>query len=205
VSSWQLLLPDKLRQFDYDTISDVILQVSYTARDGGSGFRSSVEDALQEQLNALGEVGLMQMWSMSAEFPTEWNQFLYPTGADNATIIDIEMERFPFFLREANVSIERVELALILDEGAGAWGGDSLDVDFGPGTPPTFQLDSSPYGDYAPSGSQGDSLGWGTGAWTLTITNGDADETPIAGLNGYIDPSTVKDLVIIVHYTFTLG
>ena len=43
VSTWRLELPARFRQFDYDTISDVILHVRYTARDGGSAFRAFVE------------------------------------------------------------------------------------------------------------------------------------------------------------------
>lgn len=36
VSEWQLELPADVRQFDYDTISDVILHVRYTAHDARS-------------------------------------------------------------------------------------------------------------------------------------------------------------------------
>jgi hypothetical protein len=39
ISSWHLELPRVVRPFDYDTISDVIIQMSYTARDGGPTFR----------------------------------------------------------------------------------------------------------------------------------------------------------------------
>ncbi len=43
VGTWQLELPAAFRQFDYDSISDVVLHLRYTARDGGSGFRALVE------------------------------------------------------------------------------------------------------------------------------------------------------------------
>ena len=37
ISEWQLELPDRAcRQFDYDTITDVILHLRYTAREGGA-------------------------------------------------------------------------------------------------------------------------------------------------------------------------
>jgi hypothetical protein len=41
ISQWQLELPTTLKPFDYDTISDVILHVHYTARDGGSSLPPS--------------------------------------------------------------------------------------------------------------------------------------------------------------------
>ena len=42
VSSWTLSLPPQTNRIDYDNISDVILKVRYTARDGGSTLRSQV-------------------------------------------------------------------------------------------------------------------------------------------------------------------
>ena len=39
ISTWRLELPSEIRQFDYDTISDVILHVRYTAREGGAGLK----------------------------------------------------------------------------------------------------------------------------------------------------------------------
>ena len=38
-STWKLELPADFRQFDYNTISDVILHIRYTARQGGSQLR----------------------------------------------------------------------------------------------------------------------------------------------------------------------
>jgi hypothetical protein len=38
ISNWRLTLNNVYAQFDYATISDVVLHVHYTARDGGSAF-----------------------------------------------------------------------------------------------------------------------------------------------------------------------
>ena len=43
ISSWELSLPKNFRQFDYQTINDVILHISYTAEQD-HGFRAEVED-----------------------------------------------------------------------------------------------------------------------------------------------------------------
>ncbi|KAM0814368.1 hypothetical protein AB5N19_00158 [Seiridium cardinale] len=53
ISSWALGLP-KLRQFDYRTISDVILQVKYTSLDGGAGW---ADDAFKAVDNFQGSLG----------------------------------------------------------------------------------------------------------------------------------------------------
>jgi len=36
LSQWRIELPERLRQFDYCTISDVVMQLRYTAVDGGN-------------------------------------------------------------------------------------------------------------------------------------------------------------------------
>src|SRR5262249_10099530 len=46
ISSWQLAMPDGLRQFDYNTITDVVIHLRYTARDGGSTLRTEVEEMM---------------------------------------------------------------------------------------------------------------------------------------------------------------
>lgn len=49
ISSWRLELPSVIRQFDYDTISDVIVHLSYAARDAGEGLlKTSVNEQLAD-------------------------------------------------------------------------------------------------------------------------------------------------------------
>jgi hypothetical protein len=49
-SNWTLELPSKLRSFDYDTIFDVIVHISYTTKDGDAKFREDVEnDVVRKQ------------------------------------------------------------------------------------------------------------------------------------------------------------
>ena len=40
MSRWRIELPAEFRQFDYDTISDAVLHIKYTAREGGVTLRS---------------------------------------------------------------------------------------------------------------------------------------------------------------------
>jgi len=52
VSEWQLELPADLRQFNYDTISDVILHLRYTAREGGAVLRNGAVTNLKTCIEA---------------------------------------------------------------------------------------------------------------------------------------------------------
>ncbi|KAF5023711.1 hypothetical protein F66182_4215 [Fusarium sp. NRRL 66182] len=48
VSRWSLELPTKTRQFDYHTVSDVILHVNYTSMNGGAAWQTEAEEAVAE-------------------------------------------------------------------------------------------------------------------------------------------------------------
>lgn len=75
ISTWQTELPTAYQQFDYDTISDVILHIRYSAGEGGQAFRAMTEKALGAMLNetvlAAGRKGLYVAFSLRDSFPNE--------------------------------------------------------------------------------------------------------------------------------------
>jgi hypothetical protein len=94
-SAWTLSLPKEVRSFDYNTISDVIFHISYTAEYNG-GFKTNVENNLKATLNALNGVGLSRAFSVRTDFPAEWHKL---NSSDNAAdvILTILREHFPYF------------------------------------------------------------------------------------------------------------
>jgi len=48
ISRWRIELPQTFRQFSYDTISDVVLHIKYTARDGGVPLREAAIGNLRQ-------------------------------------------------------------------------------------------------------------------------------------------------------------
>lgn len=50
ISTWQINLPPKFRQFEYRTISDIVLQLRYTAIDGGANFSRAASESVQEKI-----------------------------------------------------------------------------------------------------------------------------------------------------------
>lgn len=123
VGRWRLELPRQFPQFDYDTISDVVFHIGYTARDGGAAFRSTVEAELQERLEtriSAGEMeGLLQLFSAKHDFPNEWHRFLHPPeAAEGQTLhLNLEPRRFPHMFRDRNIEIEEVFVFLKPEEG----------------------------------------------------------------------------------------
>lgn len=118
ISEWRLELSGKwgdvdLAQFDFDTISDVVMHLRYTAQDGFDILKNAAVDNLQAGLNSLveagGEEGLFRLFSLRHEFVDAWQQF---QQAESGPLrIELSRERFPFFAR-ARVRVQAFELFL---------------------------------------------------------------------------------------------
>ena len=109
ISSWRLELPAELRQFDYNTIGDVILHIKYTAREGGSAVRNEAVSTLNVRLaqikQELSETGLHVAMNMKYEMPNEWHM-LKQTGQVDVTILQSAM---PYMVQTiATAAIEHV-------------------------------------------------------------------------------------------------
>ena len=126
ISTWQLSMPPDTNAFDFDTITDVIFNLKYTARDGGASLRSvarkaavlppgsSVGTSPGAQQALPPQQALTRMFSLRHEFPSEWNAFLHPPDAvpDQTMIIKLTQERFPFQYRGKKIQIYEVDFVL---------------------------------------------------------------------------------------------
>ncbi|NEO79936.1 neuraminidase-like domain-containing protein [Moorena sp. SIO4G3] len=71
VSTWELSLPKQTNPIDFDTISDVIITLSYTALDGGDKFRKDVTN-----LEPLQRYSEAYYFNLKQAFPGEWHTFM---------------------------------------------------------------------------------------------------------------------------------
>ncbi len=97
VSTWNLSLPKAKQAFDYTTISDVLIHISYTA-DYDDTFKGVVEANLIDALNKINGAGngFTRVFSLRNDFPNEWNILSLP--ANNADVIlELKAEHFPYF------------------------------------------------------------------------------------------------------------
>lgn len=95
VSTWTLSLPAAIRPFDYNTISDVVFHISYTA-DYDGNYKSAVEEQLKNALSGINGRGLERVFSIRQDFPNEWRLLNSETNAGD-TVITFRREHFPFF------------------------------------------------------------------------------------------------------------
>lgn len=108
VSDWALELPSEARQFDYNTIADVIIHVKYTAKEGGSDLKIEANKSLKAHLaeikQELDQTGFHIAINMKHDFPNEW----YSLMKNGSTNLKIENSRLPYFAQSLGSKIKNV-------------------------------------------------------------------------------------------------
>ncbi|HWQ70174.1 MAG TPA: neuraminidase-like domain-containing protein [Patescibacteria group bacterium] len=204
ISEWRIELPRDFRQFDYDTISDVVLHLRYTARESGEPLKQQATTELQTVLNEFmrseGQRGLARPFSLRHEFSSAWHRFLNPpegsAGAQTLTMA-LTKDRFPFLFQDETITINTIELFVkVKPEFADTHNESSLKLSLEAGTAASnnpinlAQWNGLLRAEKSPAGSPGD--------WTLTAwrdTGGGAHER--------LDPNAIHDILIVCQYTLS--
>jgi Tc toxin complex TcA C-terminal TcB-binding domain/Neuraminidase-like domain len=92
VSTWRLELPSEVRQFDYDTISDVILEIRFTARSGGELLKRPARAHVRSEIDQAKAAGMVRLFSIRHEFPSEWAKFTSALLAGDAKTAELRLE-----------------------------------------------------------------------------------------------------------------
>jgi hypothetical protein len=202
ISTWKLSLPRNFRQFDYNSINDVLIHISYTA-EYDELFRDRVEtmnDAIEGTLlNILKNNSLARSISLRQEFSTDFHR-LTQGALNQAVSISIQNKHFPLFMNGRTLSIRRAKLVLVTPAAQTA-GTVAISIN---GTPQTgFGRDSTlgnlftkDLGSLFNAGIIRDHQ--------VTITNaGDlapAAPPPGSGPVAAIDTSKLEDIVLYLEY-----
>jgi len=113
VSEWQLELPSEPRQFDFDTISDVIMHVRYTARESGNPLRKGAVDNLKTLIEGAQAAGSVRLFSIRHDFPTEWARFQGQKPGLNQRFelaLNLRAEHYPYWSQGRLKSVKRVDI-----------------------------------------------------------------------------------------------
>ena len=115
VSKWRIELPEKFRQFDYDTISDVVLHLRYTAVDGGDKLKQAAADFVQQYVRDVEErsreEGLFAFFDLKHDFASEWHRAARPAEGETERLIPLGQinERLPYFT--AGYDLKKIQAA----------------------------------------------------------------------------------------------
>jgi hypothetical protein len=188
ISWWRLELPTGLPQFDYGTISDVVLHLRYTAREGGAPLRTAAEAHVRERAQAAAATGSVRLLSVRHEFPTEWARFT-ATRLDGATpearlTLPLRREHYPYWAAAvAPIALHAVHLF----------------AEPGPGTRPTVTVSTAPAGD---PGRTTHPLATDTSRGGLRTGELADDPLPAAvgELTLHLDDTTVQDIWLLLTW-----
>jgi hypothetical protein len=122
VSTWKLEIPKENNDFDLDTLSDVVLHVNYTAREGGPVLRAAAQASANEHIPDAGE----RLIDLAREMPEEWAAF---TGDRAGRRLDLRLSRdyFACVTGGRGVLVRGLELFI---ESADACPSTHVDVEF---------------------------------------------------------------------------
>jgi hypothetical protein len=113
ISEWQIELPADVRQFDFATISDVVLHVRYTAREGGAALATAATAELAAAIDEARAAGSVRLLSVRHELPLEWarlkNHTLTTTARAPLTL-KLTRNHYPFWAEGRLGALKQVEL-----------------------------------------------------------------------------------------------
>lgn len=224
ISTWQIDLDPRCNDFDLSTLSDVVMELRYTARDGGNALRTS---CLTEMTASSSREPQARLFSARTDFADAWNEFLYPISntPGQTLMLDIESNRFGFRAQQGTIAISEIHVVLMLSkEGVLAYlsGGVKVvitDPNLRTVTPGPTVAPPSPAGLALPAGATPgtrDVAGGfvrltpagGVGQWKITLPN-DVLTLPesarllapvVSGSPARLAPEAVEDLLVFVVY-----
>jgi hypothetical protein len=104
-STWTLSLPMAFPSFDYMTISDVILHVRATAREGGALLGSQATAELKKVL--ANQSILPLLFSLRYDFPGEWAAFF---GSGGNFSFMLRRDHFPYMTQNSKLTVDQIVL-----------------------------------------------------------------------------------------------
>ena len=115
-SAWELELPSEFAQFDRETISDVVVHLRYTARDGGKTLRDNASAALTAALKGSAALGtgqpLRRLVSIRHEYPSEWARLTAQGAAARVEQFTFARNTFPYLFQDPKFTITIIGVVL---------------------------------------------------------------------------------------------
>jgi hypothetical protein len=123
ISEWKLSLPDQFQPFDYSTISDVVVHLRYTSRDGGGDLKQAASATVKNYPAVAAGGPIALLISLRHDFPSEWARLVAPGEAgegDRSQAFTIARERFPAVLGARPLNVTLVDVFTSVSRGAPA-------------------------------------------------------------------------------------
>jgi hypothetical protein len=108
VSCWRIELRRENNYFDVETLTDLVLHMNYTAREGGEALREAASENSHQHVPGDGSVVL----DMKRDLAVAWERFRAHRSAGRARVFETELQRsmFPFIPNRPELCLEGVGL-----------------------------------------------------------------------------------------------
>jgi hypothetical protein len=100
VSRWRLDLPPENNRFDLASLSDVVMHVSFTAREGGDVLRVAASEVAQSYVPGDGE----RLFEVRNEMPDQWNRFLNEHDPQRLEV-RLARQMFPYVMGDLELTV----------------------------------------------------------------------------------------------------
>ena len=102
-----------LRQFNYDTISDVILHMKYTTREDAGPLKDAAIGHLREYLHRESPAPSFIALDLRRQFASHWSRFLSPADPQGDNVFELPLSPDLFPARDSGQKLALVSLALL--------------------------------------------------------------------------------------------
>ncbi|KAI8161928.1 hypothetical protein K4K49_006880 [Colletotrichum sp. SAR 10_70] len=97
-------------QFDYKTISDVIIHLRYTAKNGGDTLRSAVEQSLDTSIKDAAKNTQTALFDMRNDAPDTWQMLLSSQSERAVAQMHGLKSRLPYLARSQDIKVTSVKI-----------------------------------------------------------------------------------------------
>lgn len=193
VSTWELSMPKAANRIDFDAISDVVIQLRYTAANGGERLRSQVVG-----LAPVKTYSGTSFYPLAQQFSSRWFDFMQDHSHPAAQVLTIPLTA-PIAPPQVDVgAVLSVALHLQVRDDAAAEG-DYLAIQF-PGDSQPTPIVIGP----GNSGTLTKRLTQWSGDWKLSFALG-AGGAPSSITDGtWLDPAKLLNVGMVLYYDGTL-
>jgi hypothetical protein len=127
VSTWSLSLPPSTNKINFDSISDVIINIKYTALDGGTNFENQVKTIYSSLPNSVGDYIKIKTFDLKQAFANNWMQmFDAKPDSNNEQSITFDLTDNYWLTNLNNVNIEKFMIQLEVSDDSSITGNNFL-------------------------------------------------------------------------------
>ena len=204
VSEWRLELPSHFRPFDYHSINDVILNISYTAEEDGV-MRQQVESRIATLegalLHYLTNNTLTRVLSLRQEFSSAFNRLIEAAAGTPATI-DITDRHFPLVLQGRALTVAKATMVLSVGKRspvgdlAVSVNGTAVSGFSDPTNPPA---PGDAFGGL-PAKAFGGALAAGIKGQHTIVVSAAGNLAAAVGAGSLLSPEKIRDILLVIEY-----